>query len=298
MTNPLLDSLTPPQREAVEHRDGPLLILAGPGSGKTRVITHRIAHLLAARRAGRGRSWRLTFTNKAAEEMRQPAWSGSRPASRSGRARFTAFAPGCCGQHAALVGLEENFTIYDTSDSRQMLRRVLEAAERRSGALHARPHRPRHQLGQEQPDLARANTRPAPGNPLGNIVAPGLSGSISQRLLAGERGRFRRSAAARRHAAARAARKPAPRSTPAIAISWSTNIKTPTWPNTRSSRALSIDHPNLAVTGDPDQSIYGWRGANLKNILDFEHDFPDVHVVKLERNYRSTKAHLCGRPTR
>jgi DNA helicase-2/ATP-dependent DNA helicase PcrA len=127
--------LTPAQREAVEHVDGPLLILAGPGSGKTRVVTHRIAHLLAAGIPAR-QILALTFTNKAADEMRsrvaelapgQGVWLGT----------FHRFCARLLREHAALAGLEQNYTIYDTARSR-----LLYPATSRGG----------HQLGQEQLD--------------------------------------------------------------------------------------------------------------------------------------------------
>ena len=121
LTQFLFESLTPAQREAVEHREGPLLILAGPGSGKTRVITHRIANLLHQGVPAR-QILALTFTNKAADEMRarlerlapgEPVWMST----------FHRFCARLLRQHAALVGLAENYTIYDMSDSRQMLKR-------------------------------------------------------------------------------------------------------------------------------------------------------------------------------
>ena len=284
----LLDSLTPPQREAVEHREGALLILAGPGSGKTRVITHRIAQLLHHGVPAR-QILALTFTNKAADEMRQrverlapgePVWMST----------FHRFCSRLLRQHAALVGLSENFTIYDTSDSRQMLRRVLEEAG--VDPAHYTPDRIAHaaELGQEQLDFARRIHAPQ------RASAWGTSSSRSIRSMpSGCCGPTRSTsticcctsprccAAVRKRAATLDARY--------------RYILVDEYQDTNLAqysivRALSIDYPNLAVTGDPDQSIYGWRGANLKNILDFEQDFAEVRVVKLERNYRSTKAIL------
>ena len=280
----LLENLTDAQREAVEHVEGPLLILAGPGSGKTRVVTHRIAYLL-----GQGVPDRhilaLTFTNKAAEEM---------------RARVERLAPGCmvwvgtfhrfCARllrrYAPLVGLQENYTIYDTDDSHRALRQSLAAAQLDPGAISLDSVAAAISWAKNNlilPDGYAAR----PGNMLGEIVAriyPAYQAHLQScnavdfdDLLLHVASLLRENPELRQDLDERYRFV-------LIDEYQDTNLA-----QYAIARALSIDYPNLAVTGDPDQSIYGWRGANLRNILDFEKDFPQVRVVRLERNYRSTK---------
>ncbi len=284
MWSELLDSLTPAQREAVEYLEGPLLILAGPGSGKTRVITHRIANLLRHGVPARQIA-ALTFTNKAAAEMRarlermapgEPVWMST----------FHRFCARLLRQYAGLVGLQENFTIYDTSDSSQVLRRTLE--ELKMTATHYTPERIAAGISWAKNNLITAKDYQArPGNPLGRIVAE-VYPAYQARLLASSAVDFDDLLL---HVATMLRDNPETRATLDVRYRY---IMVDEYQDTNLAqytivRALSIDHPNLAVTGDPDQSIYGWRGANLSNIIDFEHDYPDVRVVKLERNYRSTK---------
>ncbi len=284
MWTELLDSLTPAQREAVEHLDGPLLILAGPGSGKTRVITHRVANLLRHGVPAR-QILALTFTNKAAEEMRaridrlapgEPVWMST----------FHRFCSRLLRQYAPLVGLAENFTIYDTSDSRQVLRRTLD--EKKIDATLYTPERIATAISWAKNRLITAQDYQArPGHPLGNIVAR-VYPAYQARLLASSAVDFddlllHVATLLRENPETRAALDERYRFI-LVDEYQDTNLAQYTIV-----RALSIDAPNLAVTGDPDQSIYGWRGANLSNILDFEKDYPQVRVVKLERNYRSTK---------
>jgi DNA helicase-2/ATP-dependent DNA helicase PcrA len=295
LSSKLLDSLTPAQREAVEHIDGPLLVLAGPGSGKTRVITHRVANLLhhgvRARQIAA-----LTFTNKAADEMRarvmalapgEPVWMST----------FHRFCSRLLRQYAPLVGLSENFTIYDTADSRQVLKRTLE--ELQLDAVLYTPERIAAGISWAKNNLiAAGDYRARPGNPLGAVVER-VYPAYQARLLASSAVDFDDLLL---HVATLLKENPETR---AVLDERFKYILVDEYQDTNLAqytivRALSIDAPNLAVTGDPDQSIYGWRGANLSNILDFEHDYPDVRVVKLERNYRSTKAilrvadHLIG----
>ena len=295
MWSQLVDSLTPAQREAVEHLDGPLLILAGPGSGKTRVITHRVANLLRHGVPAR-QILALTFTNKAADEMRnrveqlapgEPVWMST----------FHRFCSRILRQYAPLVGLSENFTIYDTSDSRQVLKRVL--GELNCDTTLYTPERLAAAISWAKNNLITAEQyQPRPGNPLGSIVAR-VYPAYQSRLLASSAVDFDDLLL---HVATMLRENPETRATLDARYRYilvdeyqDTNLAQYTI-----ARALSIDEPNLAVTGDPDQSIYGWRGANLSNILDFEHDYPNVHVVKLEQNYRSTKRilrvadHLIG----
>jgi DNA helicase-2/ATP-dependent DNA helicase PcrA len=279
-----LEGLTDAQREAVLHLEGPLLILAGPGSGKTRVVTHRIARLLAEG-VPEQQILALTFTNKAAEEMRnrlerlaagRQVWVST----------FHRFCARLLRKYAPLVGLAENFTIYDAGDSAQTLRRVMaqvklvdpyvmpEAVGRaiswaKNNLITARQYQPRSAsavgiaVGQVYPayqaKLAASNA--ADFDDLLLHVANLLRDNPEIRQTLDQRYRF-------------------------ILVDeyQDTNLA-----QYAIARALSVDHPNLAVTGDPDQSIYGWRGANLNNILEFEGDFPNVHVVRLERNYRSTQ---------
>jgi DNA helicase-2/ATP-dependent DNA helicase PcrA len=275
--------LTEPQRAAVEHVDGALLILAGPGSGKTRVVTHRIVHLLD-HGAAPHQILALTFTNKAADEMRQrvallapaaPVWIGT----------FHRFCSRLLRRHAALVGLQENFSIYDDGESRQTLASAAEQAgidlsvttiEELAAAVSWAKRRL----------IAPDRYTPRPGNPTGALVArvyPQYQRQLQTAnavdfddllmhvgLLLQENPELRRSLDNRYR-----------------------YILVDEYQDTNLAqyaivRGLSIDYPNLAVTGDPDQCIYGWRGANLSNILDFERDFPQVRVVRLEQNYRST----------
>jgi DNA helicase-2/ATP-dependent DNA helicase PcrA len=280
----VLDSLTPAQREAVEHLDGPLLILAGPGSGKTRVITHRIANLLRHGVPAR-RILALTFTNKAAEEMRSRI-ERLAPGERVWASTFHRFCARLLRQYGPLVGLAENFTIYDTSDSRQVLRRTLDQLDL-DATLYS-PERLAAAISWTKNNLIAPGDYVArPGSPLGHIVAD-VYPAYQARLLASNAVDFDDLLL---HVATLLRESPESRATLDERYS---HILVDEYQDTNLAqytivRALSIDSPNLAVTGDPDQSIYGWRGANLSNILDFEQDYPQVRVVKLEQNYRSTK---------
>ncbi len=287
MDDPLLVGLTAAQREAVLHVDGPLLILAGPGSGKTRVVTHRIAHLL---RTGIApvRILALTFTNKAASEMRhrlerlapgKPVWMST----------FHRFCARLLREHGRFVGLKENFTIYDTGDSQGTLKRTIESLDFDPG--HFTPQQIAHHISWAKNNLIpAAQYQPRPGHPLGAVTAR-IYPAYQQALLTANAVDFDDLLL---HTALLLKENPEVRTLLDARFRY---ILVDEYQDTNLAqyaivRALSMDYPNLAVTGDPDQSIYGWRGANLSNILEFENDYPEVRVVRLEQNYRSTKSIL------
>ena len=282
--NSLLENLTEPQRAAVTHRDGPLLILAGPGSGKTRVVTQRIAYLLGQGVAA-SQILALTFTNKAAAEMRarveqlvegRQVWLST----------FHRFGARILRNYSDYVGLSPNFTIYDSSDAKQTLRRVIEAENIK--VMHYTPERIAAAISSAKNRLVTAaEYQPRPGRPLSQIVGE-VYPLYQKRLLASSAVDFDDLLL---HVAQLLYKHPEIR---ADLDSRYRYILVDEYQDTNRAqyvilRAMSKDHPNLAVTGDPDQSIYRWRGADIKNILEFEADYPAVHVVRLEQNYRSTK---------
>jgi DNA helicase-2/ATP-dependent DNA helicase PcrA len=283
----ILEALTPAQREAVQHVDGPLLMLAGPGSGKTRVVTHRIAFLLQQGIPAR-QSLALTFTNKAADEMRlrlerlaprQPVWMGT----------FHRFCARLLRHHAEMVGLSENYSIYDTDDSQKLLKQVIHDSD--LDLTHYTPDQIAKNISWAKNNLISADEyQPRPGHPLGAIVAK-LYPAYQQRLMTANAVDFDDLLL---HVARLLRENPELRRMLDERYRY---VMVDEYQDTNLAqyaivRALSIDYPNLAVTGDPDQSIYGWRGANLSNILEFERDFPEVRIVRLEQNYRSTKSIL------
>ncbi len=282
--NRLLESLTEPQREAVTHRDGPLLVLAGPGSGKTRVITHRIAYLLESG-VPASQILALTFTNKAADEMQRRV-AELAPGDRVWLSTFHRFGAKLLRRYASYVGLEPNFTIYDTSDSRQTIKRVIEARD--INTLNYSPERIAAAISDAKNKLIMAEQfEPRSGSMLARVVAE-VYPAYQEKLLASSAVDFddlllHVARLLYDHAEIRAELDERHR-----------YVLVDEYQDTNRAqyvilRALSTDYPNLAVTGDPDQSIYGWRGADLNNILEFEHDYPSVRIVRLERNYRSTK---------
>jgi DNA helicase II / ATP-dependent DNA helicase PcrA len=282
--NHLLESLTQPQRDAVSHRDGPLLVLAGPGSGKTRVITHRIAHLIESG-VPASQILALTFTNKAADEMQRRV-AELAPGSRVWLSTFHRFGAMIVRKYAEFLGLSPNFTIYDTSDSRQTIKRVIESRE--INTLNYSPERLAEAISAAKNKLITADKyEPRASSMLGRVVAE-VYPAYQARLLASSAVDFddlllHVAQLLYEHAEIRAELDERYR-----------YVLVDEYQDTNRAqyvilRALSTDYPNLAVTGDPDQSIYGWRGADLNNILEFEHDYPSVKIVRLERNYRSTK---------
>ena len=282
--NHLLESLTEPQRDAVSHRDGPLLVLAGPGSGKTRVITHRIAHLIEGG-VPASQILALTFTNKAAAEMQRRV-AELAPGSRVWLSTFHRFGAMIVRRYAELLGLSPNFTIYDTGDSRQTIKRVIEARE--INTLNYSPERIAEAISGAKNKLITADKyEPRSGSMLGRVVAE-VYPAYQERLLASSAVDFDDLLL---HVAQLLYTHPEIRADLDERYKY---VLVDEYQDTNRAqyvilRALSTDHPNLAVTGDPDQSIYGWRGADLNNILEFEHDYPSVKIVRLERNYRSTK---------
>jgi DNA helicase-2/ATP-dependent DNA helicase PcrA len=282
--NHLLESLTGPQREAVTHREGPLLVLAGPGSGKTRVITHRIAYLIASG-VPASQILALTFTNKAAEEMQRRV-AELTPGNRVWLSTFHRFGAMLLRRYAEHMGLEPNFTIYDTSDTRQTIKRIIETQD--INTLNYSPERLADAISDAKNKLITAERyEPRSGSMLGRVVAE-VYPAYQERLLASSAVDFddlllHVAGLLYEHSEIRAELDERYR-----------YVLVDEYQDTNRAqyvilRALSTDYPNLAVTGDPDQSIYGWRGADLNNILEFEHDYPKVKIVRLERNYRSTK---------
>ncbi len=283
-------ALNPEQRAAVEHGDGPLLVLAGAGSGKTRVLTARVAHLVESGGIPPDRLLAVTFTNKAAGEMRE------RIGSLIGRdtrglwiGTFHSMAARILRREAPRLGRGRAFTIYDEDDSLRAIKDAMEECDYDPRRWSPRSLRARISSAKNAcvgPSEYAVDTYDLMGRAVGEVYP------VYQRLL------IRRNAydfddllfeavrlleqhqEARGHYADRFL-----------------HVLVDEYQDTnhaqyRILKALAGQHGNICVVGDDDQSIYGWRGADLRNILDFERDFPGAHVISLEQNYRSTGAIL------
>ncbi len=285
---PYLDGLNPEQREAVEHTEGPLLVLAGAGTGKTRVLTTRIAHILSQNRAWPSQILAVTFTNKAAREMKERiggqiggavegmAWLGT----------FHSIGVRILRRHAELVGLKTGFTILDSDDSVRLLKQVLEAAQIDKDRWPAR------QLAGLIDDWKNRGLTPdkVPGG-----EAFSFAEGKGRDLYAAYQSRLKDLNACDFGDLLLECLRLF-RENPGVLAEYhkrfryilvdeyqDTNVAQYLW-----LRLLAQGVPNVCCVGDDDQSIYGWRGAEVDNILRFDKDFPGAKVIRLERNYRST----------
>ncbi len=284
---PYLAGLNPEQRAAVTAPDGPLLVLAGAGTGKTRVLTTRLAHLLVTGRARPHEVLAVTFTNKAAREMAERVerligrsvaglWLGT----------FHAIGVRFLRAHAELAGLQASFTILDTDDQLRLVKQVVQAA-----GLDDKRWAPRVLLAiiQRWKDRGHA-VEDVPASEVGDFASGqslALYRAYQQRLQTLNACDFgdlllHPLMVLRRHADLLERYQTRFR---AILVDeyQDTNIAQYLW-----LRLLAQRHRNITCVGDDDQSIYSWRGAEVGNILRFEQDFPGAGVVRLERNYRST----------
>ncbi len=285
-----LEGLNPEQREATEHFEGPILVLAGAGSGKTRVLTARICHLVREHGVPPGRILAVTFTNKAAGEMRERIRRllGAEPAGMW-VGTFHAVGARILRRHADRLGWDRTFSIFDAEQSLRLVKRVqeqvgLDPKRWSPKALRAEISNAKNQLvtaerfAQENEgsfDLFVRNVArvfPPYQQALHDqnafdfddlLMKPVELFEQNPGLLASYRERF--------------------------AFLLVDEYQDTNRAQFRFLELLAADHANLMVVGDDDQSIYGWRGADIRNILDFENTFPGARVVRLERNYRSTQ---------
>src|SRR5580765_3462264 len=285
MTASQVLSLNPEQRDAVEHLTGPLLVIAGAGSGKTRVLTARVARLIE-RGVAPERILSFTFTNRAAREMRERLEHAVGPAaSKLWMGTFHATGVRMLRREAATLGLPAAFTVYDREDQESVLRELLKEIERtdesaRVGQVLNRISDAKNALATPE-DMARTAVSPQDARTAEVFAryqrALRANGALdfddliseSVRLLSGDG---------------------------EVAARWRRrfeHVLVDEYQDTnhaqfRLVQSLASGHGNLFVVGDDDQSIYGWRGADLSNVLDFERAFPGARVVRLEQNYRST----------
>ncbi|OGH58433.1 MAG: hypothetical protein A3G34_08160 [Candidatus Lindowbacteria bacterium RIFCSPLOWO2_12_FULL_62_27] len=294
MESRILDDLNPAQREAAACIDGPLLIFAGAGTGKTRVITHRIAHLIYDIGIPPENILAVTFTNKAAGVMRERLVGlaeGSSHAAAAGRVFFATFHRFCAWllrRHGEAVGIPKRFTIYDDADSLHVIRQILksmnlESSIYRPAAIAAIIDRAKNDLRGPQ-DIEAAAEGPVEEKTAGIFV------EYERRLRAAGALDFTDLLvfAVRLLESAEPVRKHLQEKFSYVLVDeyQDTNLA-----QYRLLRSLAA-HGNLCVVGDDDQAIYSWRGADVRNILSFEKDFPAARVVKLEQNYRSTQGIL------
>jgi DNA helicase-2/ATP-dependent DNA helicase PcrA len=283
----LLADLTDAQREAVTTTEGPLLILAAAGSGKTRVITRRVAFLL--RQGVRpGNILAITFTNKAAGEMRQRIETLV-PGSRVWISTFHSLGARLLRQYADRVGLDRNYTIYDMADRARIVKIALEDA----GIDNARftPDTIGAAISKAKNQLLSPERYGAQANDFYAQTVARVYPAYEKRLRDSNALDFDDllywPALAMRHDPELRAELDARFHYVLIDEYQDTNQA-----QYAIARGLSVDNPNLCVVGDPDQSIYRFRGSDIRNILDFERDFPEARVLTLSTNYRSTKSIL------
>jgi DNA helicase-2/ATP-dependent DNA helicase PcrA len=282
-----LTGLNPEQRDAVLHIDGPLLILAGAGSGKTRVIAQRIAYLLSEGYAQHDEILAVTFTNKAAEEMRTRVETLVGAAlTGSWISTFHALCARLLRREATAIGLPRDFVIYDSSDQVALVKQALKDLQIDDSVLQPRmalskiSHAKNTMSGAE---FFRAMGWSQRGEQMAKVFeryCQGLkdNGALDfDDLLLKAVQLFDTVEFVRRKYAEK------------FRFVMVDEYQDTNRPQYHLIQRLSERYRNLAVVGDPDQSIYRWRGADLRNILDFEHDFPEAKIVKLERNYRSTQ---------
>jgi DNA helicase II / ATP-dependent DNA helicase PcrA len=288
-----LDDLNPEQRAAVLAPDGPILILAGAGSGKTRVLTYRIAHILAERKASPAEVLAVTFTNKAANEMRERVTSLLGDDNYARQPWVSTFHSACARilrQEGHALGYDRNFSILDEGDSLATIRRVLDDA--------ALAESPPLELARARIEQAK-NEAITPDEMLAS-AKPGREASIAQiyRLY---QERMREMNAMDFSDLQLQAWLLFERF-PEILEKWqrrAAHLLVDEYQDTNRVqylivKALAARSGNLCVVGDEDQSIYRWRGADIRNILDFERDYPAAQIFKLEQNYRSTKTILAA----
>jgi DNA helicase-2/ATP-dependent DNA helicase PcrA len=282
-----LDALNPAQREAVETLDGPVLMLAGAGTGKTKALTARIAHLLNTGRAQPREILAVTFTNKAAREMKSRV-AGLMGMELEGMPWLGTFHSVCVKllrRHAELVGLKSNFTILDTDDSIRLLKQLISAA-----GIDEKRWPARQLAGMIDSWKNRALTPSAVSGGEGsefNGMGVRLYAQYQERLTTLNAVDF---GDLLLHMVVIFQKHP---DLLAQYQRWFKYILVDEYQDTNVAqylwlRLLAGGHKNICCVGDDDQSIYGWRGAEVGNILRFEKDFPGAKVVRLEQNYRST----------
>lgn len=295
MDAPYLSSLNDPQRQAVAQTEGPVLVLAGAGTGKTRVLTTRLAHILRSNKAFPGEVLAVTFTNKAAQEMKErvSALLDGAPVDGMWLGTFHALAARMLRRHADLVGLGSNFTILDPDDQNRLMKQLME-----NEGIDHKKWAPKAMIGmvdrwkdkgQRPQDLKNDDGGEAAG---GRLVA--LYRQYQQRLRvlnacdfgdlllhmitifrdpqnADVLGEYQR------------------RFKYILVDEYQdTNVAQYMWLRLMAKNNKPESLSNICCVGDDDQSIYGWRGAEVGNILKFEKDFPGATIVRLEENYRST----------
>jgi len=284
----LTKGLTPAQRQAVEFFQGPLLILAGPGSGKTRVITRRIARLVE-RGVDPRRILAITFTNRAAREM-QARVDALLPGSRVWVSTFHRFCASTLRKRANLIGLESNYVIFDKADQVAVIRQLLNDLD--LDTVRVSPARLSGRISQIKnsltgPDEYVRSMEDRIGDPIDTLVAQ-VYPRYQQALLDSNAVDFDDLLL---HVVRLFQENPELRAGYDRRFDF---VLVDEYQDTNAAqyqlvRALSMEIPNICVTGDPDQSIYAWRGANIGNILNFERDYPHTSLIRLEQNFRSTK---------
>ncbi len=291
---PYLRGLNPPQRDAVLTTKGPVLVLAGAGTGKTAALTARLAHLIYTRKAWPSEILAVTFTNKAAREMRERVGAHIGPAVEGmpWLGTFHSIGAKMLRRHAELVGLKSNFTIIDTDDQLRLIKQLIQAAEiddkrfpakQLAGLIDRWKNKGLNPddldagesemyangRGQEMYRIYQGRLKTLNACDFGDLLLHMLTLLKTDRQVLEEyQNRFK-------------------------------YILVDEYQDTNSSqylwlRLLAQEHKNICCVGDDDQSIYSWRGAEVTNILRFEKDFPGAKIVKLEQNYRSTPQILAA----
>ncbi|MBK5233566.1 MAG: UvrD-helicase domain-containing protein [Thermoleophilia bacterium] len=291
LTNTTPD-LNPPQQEAVEYGDGPLLVIAGAGSGKTRVLTHRIAHLLSTRRARPGEILAITFTNRAAKEMQERV--EQLVGARARAMWVTTFHSACARMlraDAEKLGYSKSFTIYDQADSLRMIKRVMVELDVDPKRFPARAIQ--NGISGAKNELLDSEAYAQHGGSYFEDTVAGVYELYEKRMVENNAMDFDDLLVRTVNVLElfESARDRWRRTFRYILVD---EYQDTNHAQYRLLQLLAAEHGNLTVVGDEDQSVYGFRHADVRNILDFEKDFPNAKVVKLEQNYRSTQTILTA----